>query len=84
VKPQPLVIVLQKKPFGGEPDKINMLGSEHQAMQKRIDAHEAHLCNVRISLGNYVSADFELGWQVKMLKLKILELKGKLKEVSDV
>ena len=39
--------------------------------------YEAHLSNVRISLDNFTCADFELGWQVKMLKLRIMSHEGK-------
>jgi len=46
-----------------------MLSNEHEAMQKQILAPEAYLS--RISLGNFTCADFELGWQVKIFKLRL-------------
>jgi hypothetical protein len=58
--------------------KINVYGIEHSQMKDRIDALEAYLSNVRIGLGNIGCVpDSELGWQVKILKLRIMKLEAK-------
>ena len=58
--------------------KVNLYDVEYSQMKDRIDALEAYLSNVRIGLGNIGSVpDSELGWQVKMLKLRIMTLEAK-------
>jgi len=64
--------------------KLNMMGKENQAMRAQLNAQDAYINNIRIALNNFFCHDSELGWQVKMLKLKIQELTDKLKGVLGV